>query len=170
MSKQKNMSAEDKFKRSISTAMKQYHSKQMSETVKRGMQHRAANGYAISRPPLGYSKTETPGLYELNNNGYCARNALQSLANGKTNVGMVVAYLDMFYHVMTGIEHSGITWLGSILSDPYYVGYISYKGQLFAGLHEPLITEDEHKKLLIVLENQNEYNSLKSVVKSLQNH
>lgn len=167
MSKQEKMSAADKFKKNISKVLSQYHSEQMSETVKRGMLNRVKSGYAVTRPPLGYSKTETPGLYELNNNGYCARNALQALANGKTNVGMVIAYLDMFYHVMTGIEHSGTTWLECIMSDPYYVGYISYKGQLFAGLHEPLITEDEHKKLLTILARQKEYNSLKSVANSI---
>jgi len=170
MSKQENESATEKFKKDISKVLSQYHSDHMAERVKRGMLNRAKSGYAITRPPLGYSKTETPGLYELNNNGYCARNALQALANGKTNVGMVVAYLEMFYHVMTGIEHSGSAWLECILSDPFYVGYVSYKGQLFEGLHEPLITEDEHKKLLTIIAKQEEYNSLKMVVKSLQNH
>ena len=170
MSKQDNESATEKLIKNMSKVLSQHYSEQMSVAVKRGMLHRAKSGYAITRPPLGYSKTETSGLYELNDNGLSARQALQALANGETNVGMVVAYLEMFYHVMTGTEHSGTAWLDWILSDPYYVGYISYKGQLYQGLHEPLITEGEHKKLLVVLENQNEYNSLKSVVKSLQNN
>lgn len=170
MSKQEEISANDKFIKNISKVLSQYHSEQMSEAVKRGMLNRIKDGYSVTRPPLGYTITETPGLYELDSYGLRARSALQPLANGKTNVGMVVAYLDMFYHVKTGIEHSGITWLERILLDPYYIGYICYKSQLYPGLHEPLITEDEHEKLLILMKNQNEYNSLKQLDKNIQNH
>jgi site-specific DNA recombinase len=167
MSKQDNESATEKFQKHIEEVMLQHHKDHMSANVKRGMLHRAKSGYAVTRPPLGYSKTETPGLYKLNNNGLCARNALQALANGKTNVVYVVAYLEMFYHVMTGVEHSGTTWLECILLDPYYGGFICHNGQLYPGLHEPILTEDEYAKLLTVLAKQKEYNSLKSIVKDL---
>lgn len=162
-----NKSVEEKMSDNLKIVLSQYMSDHKSLTVKRGMLNRAKNGYAITRPPLGYSKTETPGIYELNENGLAARSALQHLANGKTNVGMVVAYLGMFYHVMTGIEHSGTAWLDSIMLDPYYVGLISYKSQLYPGLHEPLITLDEHEKLLEIIIKDNDSNSLESFDKNL---
>lgn len=166
MSKQEE-SAEEKMEKAIKDVLSQYTGDHKSFTVKRGMLNRAKNGYAVSRPPLGYSKTKTPGLYKLDKYGLSARSALQALANGETNVVYVVAYLEMFYHVMTGIEHSGTTWLECILLDPYYGGFICYKGQLYPGLHEPILTEDEYKKLLTVLAKQKEYNSLKTIAKSL---
>jgi len=162
-----NKSAEEKMVDNLKIVLSQYMSDHKSLAVKRGMLNRAKSGFAITRPPLGYSKTETPGLYELNKNGLAARSALQHLANGKTNVGMVVAYLEMFYHVMTGIKHSGFAWLDCIMLNPYYVGFISYNGQLYPGLHEPLITVDEHKKLLEIIIKDNDNNSLESFDKNL---
>lgn len=170
MSKQEEISANDKFIKNISKVLSQYHSEQISEAVKRGMLNRVNDGYSVTRPPLGYTITETPGLYELNDNGRRARSALQPLAKGETSLGMVVAYLEMFYHVMTGVEHSGTTWIECIVSNPYYSGYISYKGQLYLGLHEPLITVDEQRKLVEILNKHNKNNSLKSLDKSLQSH
>lgn len=162
-----NKSAEEKFTKQLMTVLSQYHSDQMSQAVKRGMLHRAKSGYSITRPPLGYSITETPGLYQLNKNGLSARSALQPLAKGEASLGMVVAYLEMFYHAMTGTEHSGTTWIESIVSNPYYSGYICYNGQLFVGLHEPLITVDEQHKLAKILNTHNKNNSLKPLDKSL---
>ncbi len=166
MSKEE-ISVNEKFIKNISKVLSQYHSEHMSEAVKRGMLNRVKDGYSVTRPPLGYSKTETPGLYELNKNGLAARSALKPLSNGETSVEMVVAYLEMFYHVMTGIEHSGFAWLDCIMLNPYYVGFISYNGQLYPGLHEPLITVDEHKKLLEIIIKDNGDNSLESFDKNL---
>lgn len=167
MSKQDKKSAEEKFTNNLKAILSQYHSEQMSQAVKRGMLQRVKGGYAITRPPLGYSITETPGLYQLNKNGLSAKSALKPLAKGEASLGMVVAYLEMFYHVMTGIEHSGTAWIESIVSNPYYCGYICYKGKLFAGLHEPLITVDEQHKLVEILNKHNNNNSLKLIDKTI---
>lgn len=170
MSKKSIESATNKFTDDLCAILSKYHHDAMAKSVKRGMLHCAKSGYAITRPPLGYLATETPGLYQLDKNGRSARSALQPLAKGEASLGMVVAYLEMFYHVMTGIEHSGTTWIESIVSNPYYSGYISYNGQLFAGLHEPLITVDEQHKLVEILNKHNKNNSLKPVDKSLQSN
>lgn len=170
MSKQEELSPTEKFTKQLIVVFSQYHSEQMSQAVKRGMYERVKNGYAVTRPPLGYSKTKTPGLYQLNKNGLSAKSALKPLAKGEASLGMVVAYLEMFYHVMTGVEHSGATWIESIVSNPYYSGYICYNGELFAGLHEPLIAVDEQRKLVEVLNKHNKNNSLKPFDKSLLNN
>ncbi|MGH7197113.1 MAG: hypothetical protein ACREGJ_05135 [Candidatus Saccharimonadales bacterium] len=162
--------SKDKITKHFKATLSQYHSNQMAETIKRGMLNRAKSGYAITRPPLGYSTTETPGLYQLDSNGRSARSALQPLAKGEANLGTVVAYSEMFYHVMTGIEHSGTTWIERIVSNPYYCGYISYDGQLYPGLHKPLITVDEQRTLAEILNKHNKNNSLKPFDRALQSH
>lgn len=170
MSKQEETSATEKFMENMSKILSQYHSEQMSEAVKRGMLNRVKDGYSVTRPPLGYVITETPGLYQLDKNGLSAKSALKPLAKGEASLVMVVAYLEMLYHVMTGVEHSGATWIESIVSNPYYSGYICYNGELFAGLHEPLIIVDEQRKLVEVLNKHNKNNSLKPFDKSLLNN
>lgn len=170
MSKQENMSAADKFKRSINTIMKQHYSEQMSFAVKRGQLHRAQNGYAISRPPFGYSTTETAGLYRVNHYGRALRETLKKLANGETNIESANINIALMFYGLNTIKTWNTIKTKRLLSDPYYVGYICYKGQLYAGLHEPLVTEDEHKKLLEIVKKHNNNNSLKAVDKSLLNN
>ncbi len=170
MNKQENISAKEKFMMDITIAMSQYHNKQMSEAVKRGLLHRAKNGYAISRPPFGYFTTETAGLYKVNRYGRALRETLKKLANGETNIESANMNIALMFYGLNTIKTWNTIRTKRLLSDPYYVGYISYKGQLFKGLHEPLITEDEHKKLLEIVKKHNKNNFPESVDKSILNN
>lgn len=42
--------------------------------------------------------------------------------------------------------------LASLLRDPYYIGYVTYKGELFAGRHEPLISRELFERVQAVLD------------------
>lgn len=147
-----NKSAEEKMMDTMKLMLSQYMSDQKSLTVKRGMLNRAKSGYAITRPPLGYSKTKIPGLYELDSYGLAIRKALNAFANDVADPGTVMAYIEMMFHVMTQVQWPTHAVIMHLLEDPYYTGFISYKGELFQGLHEPLITEELHHKLLAYLE------------------
>lgn len=148
----KNKSIEEKIAHNLKMVLSQYTSDQKSLTVKRGMLHRAKSGYAVTRPPLGYSKTKTSGLYKLDSYGLAIREALNGLANDEADPGTVMAYIEMMFHVMTQVQWPTHAVIMHLLEDPYYAGFISYKGELFQGLHEPLITEELHHKLLAYLE------------------
>lgn len=148
----KNKSAEEKMMDTMKLVLSQYMSDQKTLTVKRGMLNRAKSGYAITRPPLGYLKTKTPGLYELDSYGLAIRQALNGLANDEADPGTVMAYIEMMFHVMTQVQWPTHAVIMHLLEDPYYAGFISYKSELFQGLHEPLITEELHHKLLAYLE------------------
>jgi len=165
MSKEE-ISVNEKFIKNISIILSQYRSEQMSESVKRGMWHRVTSGYSVSRPPLGYSTTETPGLFKVNRCGRALRETLKKLANGETNIESATFSVAMMLWGST-IKSWNTIRTKRLMSDPYYAGYISYKGQLFKGLHEPLVTDEEHKNLLALLKSQNDNNSLKSIDKNL---
>lgn len=147
-----NKSAEEKMADNLKLVLSQYMSEQKSVVVKRGMLNRAKSGYAITRPPLGYSKTKIAGLYELDSYGLAIRNALNGLASNEADPGTIMAYIEMMLHVMTQVQWPAHAVIMHLLEDPYYAGFISYKGELFPGLHEPLITEELHHKLLAYLE------------------
>lgn len=163
-----NKSAEEKMADNLKAVLSEYMSDYKSLAVKRGMLHRAKNGYAITRPPLCYSKTKTPGLYKLNSYGLAIQNALNALANNETDTGTAIAYMEMMFHVMTQTKSPTHAVIMHLLEGPYYAGFISYQGELYKGLHEPLITEELHHKLLVYLESLvNDDNSLNSVDKSI---
>lgn len=163
MSKQEELSATEKFVRDISVLLAQHHSQAISEATKRGILHRAKNGYAVTRPTLGYSTTETPGLYKVNRHGKAIRATVKKLANGETNIESATLNIALMFYSLNVIKSWGTMKTKRLLSNPYYAGYISYKGQLYQGLHEPLITKNEHKKLLALLKKHEDNNTLESL-------
>lgn len=168
MSQQVKLSAAEQFMSDISVAMSKYYSSTMSEVTKRGMLYRVKKGYAVTRPPLGYSKTETPGLFEINLFGTVLREELKALANGYTTIKSVAVKLSLAFDPFDSApEPWSVAKIKRLLPNPYYAGCIYYKGQLYSGLHEPLISEDDYKKLLVVLKKHNGNDPLKSVAKSL---
>lgn len=149
MSKQIKISATDSLVMDITVALSRYYHGVKAENVKRGMLRQAANGYAMHRPPLGYSTTETAGLFKINSFGTVIREELKALASGSTTFQAVAAILTTAFDPFDPRPEAwSVAKVKRLAVDPYYAGYISHKGQLYAGLHEPLITIDDHQKLL----------------------
>jgi len=170
MSEQEKLSATEKLMRQVTTAMSQYYSNAISENTKRGMLHRVKNGYAVSRPPLGYSKTEMPGFFKVNRNGTALRETLKKLANGGTNIESATFNIALMHYGSNTLKSWSTIRTKRLISDPYYAGWIRFNGQLYPGLHEPLITEEEYQKLLDLLHDVEVANSLKPVDKSIQSN
>lgn len=169
MSKQEKLSAGEKLLRSMRAIMKHHNKESMSETIKKGMLQQVKKGYAVSRPPMGYSSNNTPGHFEVNRFGTILREELKTLARGNTTIKSVASRLALTFDPFDfETEPWSKAKIKRLMSDPYYAGWISYKGQLYLGLHEPLINEKEHQKLLTLIANKDKCpNSLKSVDKSL---
>lgn len=167
MSKQEELSAIEKFVRDISVLLSQHHSQAISEATKLGILNRAKSGYAVSRPPLGYSTTETPGLFKVNRHGKAIRETLKKLANGKINIESATINIALMFYGLNVIKSWDTMKTKRLMSNPYYAGYICYKGQLYPGIHEPLVTKNEHKKLQALLQKHENNNTLESLDKSL---
>lgn len=167
MSKQEELSATEKFMEDINTVFSQHYSNLISEATKRGILHRAKSGYAVTRPPLGYSTTETPGLFKVNRHGKAIGGTLKKLANGETNIESATLNLALIFYGLNVVTSWNTKKTKRLMSNPYYAGCISYKGQLYQGLHEPLITKNEYKKLLALLKKYENNNTLKPLDKSI---
>lgn len=150
MDKQENQATE-KLMADISTAMAEYHSKAMSDRVKTAMQQLAKAGYALRRPPFGYSTTETSGLFRITRKGMAMRVAMQEAANGKISTDEFRLRLSILVSGET-LDRRSKASLKRIVSNPYYIGLIRCGDELFNGLHEPLITAEEQQKLIRLLE------------------
>ena len=122
--------------------------KQKSLATKRALLARAQRGYAVQRPPLGYVKSETPGMYYKAITAdileYSFKQVLRELMSG-SELKVMLSYT--FYNNKL-ITHKQFM---RIISNPYYAGFISYNGRLFKGRHEPIITPEKQAALVKLL-------------------
>ena len=116
--------------------------------VKKAMTARAKKGYAVQRPPLGYVKTGTKGLYQKTNIANALAWYFKDTVNGKMTPAQLRVAVSQIYGSKKQIKNAR---LKNLVSNPYYAGYISYGGELYEGLHEPILTPDEQKQLIELL-------------------
>lgn len=140
-----------RFGLAISQHFNSYTTQQRTKAIKRGMTANAERGLLNGKPPLGYTKTVKPGLYEPTELGEFLGDVLKAFAAGRITFHMAHIALE---HV-TG--HTGTPKLRrssaiSFLSNPYYAGLVVWQGKAYKGLHEPLITQEQHQAILSKLE------------------
>lgn len=143
--------ATEKLMENICAAMAKYHSKAMSDKVKTAMQELAKAVYALRRPPFGYSTTETSGLFRINRIGKAMQATMQEAANGKVSTEEFRLRLSILTS-RQALDMRSMASVKRIVSNPYYIGLIRCGEELYKGLHEPLITAEEQKKLIELLE------------------
>lgn len=150
MDKQEN-NVTEKLIVDISAVMAGFYGKVYADNVKRQMLRRAKAGYAQQRPPFGYSKTETSGLFRINRLGRELRGGMQLAANGNLSADS----LKFLVYLLISPTSNGLIsrkTLRRIVTNPYYIGLVSYGGELYQGLHEPLVTVEEQQKVIELLE------------------
>ncbi len=111
-------------------------------------------------PKLGYHKGKNVGIHELAPEiGELMRNLLTRLANGTLGLSESLKEFNESHFVKSGkhcpyrLDH----WR-KIVSDPYYAGVVEIHKQVNArnenGLHEKLITMEQHYKILEIVYNK----------------
>ncbi len=121
-----------------------------TEIVKESMKRRAEAGYSMQRPPLGYEKSLTSGLYVKNNTASALGCYFKQTLRGEMSVVDLREAVSRIYHKTKTIS---MRRLRALVGNPYYSGYISYCGSLYEGLHEPIFSEEEQNQLLELLNN-----------------
>ena len=130
------------FMLNIAFGQSKYFSDNLRENVKRGLRQKIRNGVWPGWAPVGYTNTpKTRGIdvdkekaprvrkmFELYSTGaytlkslanWCAENKL------RTNAGNPVS--------LSNVQH--------ILQNPFYIGLMRYKSEIFEGTHEPLVAK-----------------------------
>ena len=116
--------------------------------VKRRMTQRAEAGYSMQRPPLGYSTSLFSGLYIKNVDASAMKYYFNRAIYGELTASELRYALAKIYSETKSISKKRLL---KLVSNPYYIGLINYDGQLFQGLHEPLLTKEEQNKLIGLL-------------------
>ena len=120
---------------------------QQGKLIKQKMQHKASRGYCLTKPPFGYRPTATTGLYEPNGSGIWLGTAMQALAEDKMQLHQAYALIKC---LLTEPRKQQPTKqkVDRLLTNPYYAGFIVWRGKTYQGLHHALVTPAQHHIIL----------------------
>ncbi len=116
----------------------------LSEEVKKGQKEKIAQGWLPTKPPLGYKTVGDKGkkIHLVDESkALLVKRMFELYATGNYSVKALVKKMSE-----EGLRNaSGTSVVKSrlhvLLSDPFYYGKIRWKGEIYEGRHEPLITK-----------------------------
>lgn len=117
--------------------------------IKKALKQTVSNGYSIHRPPLGYSKTAKKGLYKINSKGRTLYQYCNDTLSGKMNRDELHKAISEMLHPTRKLDRSRMR---QMLSNPYCCGLVHFDGKHYTGLHQPLLTRQEQRDLLELLD------------------
>lgn len=121
------------------------------EDIRIKLQHKAINGGTTGKAPLGYLNARVEHEGRLINTiqidpkrAPLVRRAFELYATGEYGLERLeatMADLGLTARAAGGLPERPVTfkWLHRMLQDRYYIGCVVYKGEVYAGRHEPIV-------------------------------
>ncbi len=145
-------------------AVDEYRSKADGADIAYKMGAKARNGGTLGRAPLGYlnardlSEGRNIGIVIVGSRAqrHSSRTAFELYASGEYSLESLVDEL-----TRRGLRTKPARFpsparldlqAGRLLRDPYYIGYVTYDGELIAGRHEPLISDELFEQTQAILD------------------
>lgn len=134
----------------------------LKKGVKRGIESKIQKGLAPISAPLGYLNTKT----EIRGENYIIkdperfdliRKIWDLMLTGKYTPPKILEIANNDWGLRTrkmrrkGSKPLGRSTIYAILTNPFYTGEFKYKGVIYSGKHEPMITQAEFDKVQIIL-------------------
>lgn len=154
----------------ITDIMNEVQVRQSGEDISNKMLHKAKNGGTTGRAPLGYLNVRKEVDGHLINSidldpkrAPLIRWAFEQYATGDyslTRLQQDLAEQGFTTRRTVKWEEKAVSrgQIGLILRDPYYLGMITYKGQVFPGRHEALVTSELFDRVQRVLDARKQRN------------
>lgn len=138
-----------KLQEAIMAVIVKQDSENRAAYIKRGLLNRVQAGYSVQKPPMGYVRTSERGLFAKDRKTAThLRSSIIRFLDGKASYDDLRRAVSMFFLKDKLLSSSKFK---AIVTNPYYVGYVSHGGKQYRGLHVPLLTVAEHKKLITLL-------------------
>ena len=131
-----------KFMLSIAFGQSKYYVDNLSENIRRGFRQKLRNGIWPCCAPLGYlNDKNTKTIYPDKDRAVFIRKTFELYSTGDYPLAEVRRIMN---EVGLKGRHTALS-VGNyqyMLKNPVYYGLIRYKGELYEGKHEPIITKD----------------------------
>lgn len=127
----------------------------LSKNVRRGMKTKIEQGWLPNRPPCGWTYDKNTRKIVRDEYNFPKVQTLLSLAlTGKHTPVELEEIANEKLHIRQRrkgqlVEHQmGRNYIFDTLRSPFHAGLLEYEGKLLPGAHEPMITVEEHRRLL----------------------
>ncbi len=146
--------AHDNFIWDMKVAVARFYANNLSEEVRKGQKEKLAQGWLPTKPPLGYKTIGEKGhkihvIEEQTAPG--VRQMFEWYATGNYSLARLESELYASGMRSRAGKRLCISRIHIMLQEPFYFGKILWKGELYQGVQEPLISKDAYDKVQVIL-------------------
>ena len=140
---------------SIENGMATAYLQDLSRNVKRGMRGRVERGWHTGKPPVGYKNDAESREIAVDNERFdLLRLGWDMLLSGGwtvTDVWKELAERELTVSTRRGIPQI-ISRVGlfHLFENPFYMGMVTYRSELFPGKHQPMVTPEEFRRAQVL--------------------
>lgn len=145
------------------------------KNVCRGMETKLSLGQFPDKPPVGYMNDPITRKIVIDPHNFSLVKQLFERALGRAHNGYQLCELANELGIRRRVRGQLVTSsLGrsqvyELLKNPFYMGNIIWKGQIYSGQHEPMITKTDHEELLRLF-GKNQTTDAEHIASSRQKH
>ena len=130
------------FMLNIAFGQSKYFVDNLRENVKRGLRQKIRNGVWPSWAPVGYSNNpKTRGIDVDSDKSPKVKKLFEMYATGSHTLHSLANWCEKKKLLTNAGNKISLSNVQHILQNPFYVGLMRYKGEIFEGTHEPLISK-----------------------------
>ena len=151
--------------RDVNLSFSKFYLENLREEVKKGMDEKVAQGGWPHQAPSGYlDDRATRSLIPDPERSPLVLYAFERYATGEVSLSQLASELAGRGFTSRSGARVGVSTLHTMLRNPIYSGVIRYKGKLYPGTHEPIITPELFEAVQDVFEpNRNGVKTVKHV-------
>jgi len=153
----RNSKSNDKFIWGIKVTTAQYYLDNLSEEVKKGQKEKIKQGWLPSTPPYGYKTVGDKGhkIHVIDENmAPLVKKMFDLYATNDYSIDRLVEEIKKMGLKSSKGNKVHKSRIHSLLTDPFYIGKITWNGVEYEGKHEPLIDKEIFEKVGRILKSK----------------
>jgi site-specific DNA recombinase len=145
-----------KFMLSIAFGQSKYYVDNLAENVKRGMRYKVKKGVFPGKAPLGYINEAILRTIAIDPKTFkIVKKAFKLFSQGDKSFTDIAKYLHKFEIEKKNGKPIGVSQVKYMLTNKFYVGIITYKGEQHKGTHKCFISKQLFDKVQKVVKRRN---------------
>lgn len=144
---------------SVEAGMSNQYIRELASNTKRGMRSKVEKGDKPGIPPAGYLNDRINKVIVVDDERFhLVRILWDKMLTGTYSIAELVRIADKELNITTvvrgrtGGKPIAYSTLCAIFKNPFYMGKISYNGELYPGNHTPMVSEEEFERVQQIID------------------